>query len=149
MTLFSRCLWPKTVRAPYRRLAVAVVASPAILSLILSLIAVVMAGLSEQSGKEAMAAGVDSAITLTTVVFLYTLTFGLAGICLLWSLVQRSSTTWGAAGLVSGALGGFFLSEIAMDRGGAALVIFAAVTSVALFLLIRTIAGIQDIEAGA
>lgn len=149
MTLFTRCLWPESVRAPYRRLAVAIVASPAILSVILSLIAIVMAGISEQSVREAMIAGVDSAITLTTVVFAYTLTFGILGIVLLWSLVQRSSITWASAGLVAGALGGFLLSEIAMDRGGRALVIFAAVTSVALFLLIRAIAGIQDIEADA
>lgn len=149
MTLFTRCLWPETVRSPYRRLTVALVAAPAILSVILSLIALVMAGIAEQSGKDAFAAGVDSAITLTTVVFAYTLTFGVSGICLLWSLAQRSSLTWAAAGLVAGALGGFLLSEIAMDRGSRALVIFAAVTSVALFLLIRAIAGIQDIEADA
>ena len=146
MTLFTRSLWPRHVRAPYRRMAVAMIAAPAVLSAILSLIAVVLAMLSEKTSREALAAGADSALTLTAMIFLYTLTFGVAGVGVLWSLAQRSPVTWASAGLVSGAVGGFLLSELAMDRGGRALVIFAAVTSVALFLLIRALAGVQEAE---
>ena len=146
MTLFSRCLWPETVRTPYRRMAIAMLAAPAILSVMLSLIAIGLAGLAERNGEEALAAGIDSAITLTTVVFLYTVTFGIGGICLLWSLAQRSSVAWASAGLVAGALGGFLLTEMAIDGPSRSMVIFVAAASVVLFLLIRGIAGIQEID---
>lgn len=144
MSLFTRSLWSDHVRSPYRRLCVAFVLSPAILSVVLSIIAIVLASMAESSTEDAVSAGMDSAITLTGVIFAYTMSFGLAGVCLLWALAQRSATTWAAAGLVAGALGGFLLAEIGMDRGGRSLVIFSAVTSIALFLLMRLIAGIQD-----
>lgn len=106
-----------------------------------------MAVLSEPNEEDAVGAAIDSAITLTTVVFAYTLTFGLAGVCILWWLSQRSLVIWASAGLVMGALGGFLLAELAMDRAGRPLVVFSGITSVALFLLIRAIAGVQDSEA--
>ncbi len=147
MSLFTRSLWSERVRSPYRRLLLAFVLSPAILSIVLAAIAIALASVAENSTQDAVNAGIDSAITLTGVVFAYTLTFGVAGVGLLWALAQRSAVTWAAAGLVAGALGGFLLAEIAMDRGGRSLVIFSAVTSVALFLLMRIIAGIQDADS--
>ena len=149
MTLFTRSLWPETVRSPYRRLAVAMIVSPAVLSILLSVIALILAGMSEQTGEAVATATIDSAVTLTIALFLYTLTFGTVGVGILWARAERSPVAWAAAGLVGGALAGVFVGEVGMGTGSRALVIFMSVTSVALFLLIRGIAGIQDVESDA
>lgn len=146
MTLFTRSLWPDTVRAPYRRLLLAMVLSPCVLSIVLSLIAVVLAGLSEQSGEAARAAAIDSALTLTVAIFGFTISFGVIGVVVLWSFAQRGPAAWAVAGLVAGALAGAMLTEVAITGAGSPVVIFTSVTSVALFLLVRAIAGVQDPE---
>ena len=144
MTLFSRSLWPPHVRAPYRRLGLAFVTAPLILGAILSVIGWVLSGMSEETQDEARNAALDSAVTLTLVVVAYTWTIALGAIGVLWALSQRGVIAWALSGLAAGALGGFMLDVLAIAKGSAPLVIFSAITSAALFLTIRAIAGVRE-----
>ncbi len=118
--------------------------APLILSAVLSAFAFVLAGMSEETSEKANAEAIDSAITLTALIFIYTFTVALAGIAILWSFTQPGIISWGAAGFAAGAVGGFLVAELAMTAGGPPFVIFSAMTSVALFLMIRAIAGVGE-----
>ena len=146
MTLFSRSLWSASVKAPYRRMALALVVAPLLLAAVLSVFAFLLSGMSEDSGDEAQSVAIDSAVTLTLVVFAFTWSIALAAIAILWSQGQRGAIAWTLSGMMAGVLGGVLLDQLAIAAGGAPLVIFSAATSAALFLTIRGIAGIREEE---
>ena len=76
MSLFTRSLWPESVRAPYRRLVVALCVSPVLVLALLTLTAFVLAGMSEQTNDAVIAVTIDTGIALGMVVAMFALTFG-------------------------------------------------------------------------
>lgn len=144
MTLFTRSLWTEEVRAPYRRMGVAMIVAPLIVSALLSLGAFLIAGMTETSQTGVMAITTDSAIALTATTFLFTMTFGVAGIALLWALAQRHIIVWALTGATLGALAGTLVGFFMEGGPNRVILVAFAFCAWILFVLIRRFAGIQN-----
>lgn len=144
MTSSTRSLWTEDVRSPVMRMGVALMLAPLVVSALLALGAFLIAGMTEASQENVMSTTIDSGITLTAVTFLFTLTFGLAGVCMLWALAQRHIIVWAATGAILGALAGTLVGFF-MDGGPNRILLVAfAFFGWVLFLLIRRFARIQN-----
>ena len=146
MTLFTRSLWPASVQAPYRRLAIAMIVSPLLLAALLSLGAFLIAGMSEPTRERVMSLTWDSAIALTAIMLVFTAIFGLLGVLVLWAAAQRGIVIWAVTGAILGAVAGTifgFLAEIGPHK---VILIGLAVIGWVEFLLIRKLAGIRADE---
>lgn len=148
VTSFTRSLWPERVRHPYLRLAAAVVAAPLLLAGMLTGIAFLIAGSSVATREATLVRTTDAAWAFFTFLPGFTLTFGLAGIGVLWWRALRGRLAWtlggAGAGLVApiaiGLAGGVEISPVQLA--------VAAVLGALIFLLIRGLAGIR-LSAGA
>ncbi len=143
MTLFTRSLWPETVGRPYLRLATAMVAAPVILATVLTLLAFLVAGATELTRERTIVVTLQAAVAFFVYLPAFNLTFGLAGVALLWSLGQRETLVWLAAGAGAGALAATGLGLIAGGRIVPVHVTVAVVLGLLLFALIRWIAGVR------
>jgi len=144
MALFTRSLWPTSVRVPYMRLVVALFVSPLLVTALLTLIAFVLSAISEQTTDAAIAATIDSVVTFGLLVAIFAASFGLPGVALLWSLSQRGMLAWMSTGLLFGAVAGSLFGAL-MGKGLAlGPVVISTIAGVIFFALVRLIAGIYD-----
>ncbi len=143
MTLFTRSLWPETVGRPYLRLATAMVMAPVALATVLTLLAFLVAGATEMTRERTIVVTLEAAVAFFVYLPAFTLSFGLAGVALLWSLGQREVLAWLAAGAGAGALAAAGLGLFAGGRIVPVQVAVAVVLGLALFVLIRWIAGVR------
>jgi len=143
MTLFTRSLWPETVGRPYLRLATAMVMAPVALATVLTLLAFLVAGATEMTRERTIVVTLEAAVAFFVYLPAFNLSFGLAGVALLWSLGQREVLAWLAAGAGAGALAAAGLGLFAGGRIVPVQVAVAVVLGLALFVLIRWIAGVR------
>ncbi len=144
MTLFTRSLWPERVRRPYLRLAGALIAAPVVLASVMTLLAFLIAGSTEATEDATLAMTNEAAVVFFITLPAFTLTFGLAGVGMLWSLARRGVLAWLITGAGAGALvatghglfveGGIIPIQMAV----------AVVLGLGLFTLIRWIAGVRS-----
>lgn len=125
------------------RLAVALVAAPLILALVLTGAAFLVAGMSEPTREGVMTVTADASVAMLTLCYGFTFTFGLAGIIGLWFLDQSGALVWAIAGALMGALGGIVFGTFFMDGVERALLMSFGLGGWALFILIRWVAGIR------
>jgi hypothetical protein len=143
MTLFTRSLWPEGTRRPFLRLAGAFIAAPLLMAAALTLLAFLFAGSTEPTREGTMAVTREAAVWLFGGLSAFSLSFGLAGVALLWALGQRSILAWLLAGAGTGALLVTGLGLLTADGIDRIQIIVAMVLGLALFFLIRWIAGIR------
>ncbi len=144
MTAFpARALWPGRERAPVLRVCIALMTAPGIVASVLSLFAFLVAGMTERTVDGVLRVTLDAAATLSALVFAFTLTFGLAGVALLWRMGWRGIMAWAWVGAAAGTLGGLLFSAASMPAVHPPLVAAFAVTGWSLFLLIRLFAGVR------
>jgi len=143
MTLFTRSLWPEEVARPYLRLAMALVVAPLVLATALTLVAFVLAGLTEFTRARTIVVTLEAAVAFFVYLPAFTLTFGLAGVALLWSQGRREVLDWFAAGAGAGAIAAAALGLLAGGRIVPVQVAVAVVLGLVLFALIRWIAGVR------
>jgi hypothetical protein len=143
MMLFSRSLWPDRVLRPYLRMAGALIAAPLVLAAGLTLLAFLVAGSTEPTREGTLAVTNQAAAVFFVALPAFSLTFGLAGVALLWSLGRRGVLAWLATGAGAGMLvaagHGLFNGEGVVPVQMAV----AVALGVALFALIRWIAGVR------
>ncbi len=143
MTLFTRSLWPETIGRPYLRLAMAMVTAPVALATVLTLLAFLVAGATEMTRERTIVVTLEAAVAFFVYLPAFTLSFGLAGVALLWSLGQREVLVWFATGAGAGALAAAGLGLFAGGRIVPVQVAVAVVLGLVLFVLIRRIAGVR------
>lgn len=144
MTLFpAKALWPTRERTPVLRLCLAFLTAPGIVASLLSAFTFLVAGMTEATAEGVWRVTMQSAATMTALVFAFTLTFGLAGVAVLWRLSRRGTMVWALTGAIAGTLAGVIFSAAAMPGLHPPLVIAFALTGWGLFLLIRLFAGIR------
>jgi len=148
MTLFTRSLWPERVRRPYLRLAAAVAAAPLLLAGLLTGIAYLVAGMSVASGEAVAQRTSDAAWAFFTFLPGFTLTFGLAGIALLWWRALRGKLAWALGGAATGLVASIAIGTAGGTELSPVQAAVAAVLGALVFLLIRWLAGIR-LSAGA
>lgn len=145
MPLFAaRALWPARHRAPLLRLGLALVAAPGLLALLLGVGAFLVMGMTESSGEAVLRETLRSAAALAALVFVFTFTFGLAGVVLLWALARRGSLAWALTGAVAGAVAGTLFGMLAFSVVSLGLVVAFAAGGWAILLLVRRIAGVGE-----
>ena len=143
MALFAAsALWPGRDRPPLGRLITAMLGAPLVISAIVSLVAFLIAGMSEQSGAGVLQVTIEAAIALALLIFGFTLTFGLAGIIVLWALGLGGRRAWALMGAGMGALAGGGFVSLALQSFQITIIIGFAIAGWAVFMLIRLIAGI-------
>ncbi len=143
MTLFTRSLWPEGVHRPYLRLAGALIAAPLVLAAVLTLLAFLVAGSTELTRADTIVVTLEAAVAFFVYLPAFTLTFGLAGVALLWALRRRGVLDWLSAGAGAGALAATGLGLLAGDRIVPVQVAVAVVLGLVLFVLIRWISGVR------
>ena len=135
-------LWPGERRVPLLRLVLALIGAPLIVTAIVSLMAFLIAGMSEQTGAGVMQVTLEAAIALSALVYAFTLTFGLIGIAILWVFSLYGRLAWALMGAATGAVAGALFTNMAMQGSHAMVTIAFAVAGWAVFMLIRWIAKI-------
>ena len=144
MTLFTRSLWPDTVQAPYRRLVIALILAPLVLSALLILCAFLINGMSDPTLDAVITSTVNAGLAILALMYGFTLIFGLGGIALLWSFGQRGLGVWAFTGGVTGVLAGAIFDYAFLGRMDPYVLIVFAVFGWVEFLLIRKFAGIRS-----
>lgn len=140
--ILDRRFWPEETRHPILRLTIALIAAPALLGAIITMIAFLFAGLSAATRAGALASTSEAALEIFSYLLVSMPTIGLIGIGCLWALRLRSALAW----TVTGALGGAVVAVLQAIADGSAVdrmtVLVFALVGWALFLMIRWIAGI-------
>ncbi len=144
MSLFTRSLWPQEAKAPYKRLVLALLMAPVLVAALLTLLAFLIAGMSEETREGTLSVTLDAAASMLMLATLYTATFGLVGVTLLWSLNQRGPLAWAIVGLLLGSIAGLMFGRLFMGGVDRMLLISFSLSSWLLFTMIRRIAGIRD-----
>lgn len=130
----ERYAWPQ--------LAVALVAAPLALAAALTLISFLIAGSSEPDRAGTLAVTANAAVVFLVSLTAFSLTFGLAGALVLGALGRRGVLDW----LATGAGAGVAVALVTGAARGAVLPLHvgvAAVLGLALFALIRWLAGVR------
>lgn len=140
-------LWPARERAPVLRLGVALIAAPGTVAGLFTLFAFLVAGMTERTSEEVIRVTAQTGLALSLLTFLFTLTFGLAGIALLWRMARRGPVAWALTGGAFGVLAGLLFSTLALSTAHGVVVLAFALAGWAVFLLVRRIAGIRDLPA--
>ena len=143
MTLFTRSLWPERVARPYLRLTGALIAAPLVLAAALTLLAFLIAGSTEFTREDTLAVTNEAAVVFFVALPAFTLTFGLAGVALLWALGRRGVLAWLVAGAGAGLLVAVGHGLFSPDGIVPMQTAVAVVLGLVLFLLIRWIAGVR------
>lgn len=144
MSLFTPSLWPGAERVPLRRVLLSVQLAPLLIAILLSGIAFGIVGMTETRREDVLTVTVQSALALSALVYVFTLTFGLAGFAILWKYSLRGVLIWAATGAVMGALAGL-LGSLLVDSFPMGIVVPAfSVLGWAVFMLIRWFAGVRS-----
>ena len=144
MTQPARTLWPEGLRRRWPQLAFALVAAPVVLAGAVAIVGFVIYWMSEPETALATQRTGWSVVWLLIVLVAFTLTFGLAGVALLWALAKRRVLAWLATGAGAGAL---FAAAVGAASGRGVMpfqLVVAAGLGVALFALIRWFAGVRS-----
>ena len=136
--------WPNSQTNPIRRLALAYVLAPLVLGSLVTMVAFLVAGMSEATTEGVFSVTLDAAMTLIPALLVFMLTFGAAGVVALWYLGQRGILAWTVTGALLGTVASLLLGELLMNRVERPLLIAAAIGGWALFLLFRWFAGIRE-----
>lgn len=148
MSMFpAQSLWPARDRPPVLRLLTALVVAPGMVASTFSFAVFLVAGMTEHTADAVLRVTAEATVALVALAFAFTLTFGLAGIAVLWRLARRGAVAWALVGGVTGAVAGVLFSGLAMSGIEQGLVIGFAIAGWTLFLLIRRIAGIRNAPA--
>lgn len=149
MTPFAaRSLWPGLDRRPLVRLAVALVAAPALVAALIGLGAFMGAGLIDPRADPAALAG-RSALVAAALGIGFTMTLGAAGIAVLWAFAMRNAVAWALTGGVAGGIAGGLYGLAAMSAFSRPLALGFALAGWSIFLLVRHFAGVTDGPARA
>lgn len=143
MTLFTRSLWPDRVRRPFLRLAGALIAAPLMLATVMTLIVFVVAGSTEPTRNGTLAMTMWAAVVFFVTLPAFALTFGLAGVALLWSQGRRGLLAWLTTGAGAGILVATGHGLLVEDGIVPVQMVVAVVLGLVLFGLIRWIAGVK------
>ena len=143
MMLFTRSLWPETVRRPYLRLAGALLAAPLMLAAVLTSVAFIAAGSSEPTRAGTLAVTNDAAVVFFVALPAFTLTIGLAGVAVLWFLGRRGMLAWLATGAGAGTLVAAGNGLLVGEGIEVVQMVVAVILGLVLFVLIRWIAGVR------
>ncbi|MEM1298349.1 MAG: hypothetical protein AAGH68_03640 [Pseudomonadota bacterium] len=143
MISLVRDLWPEDEPAPLLRLLRGMVLAPMVLSLLLAAGAFLISGTARAERAAAVAAALDSAISLTALVFLFTFTLGLLGVMVLGYVASRGLLVWALTGGLLGALGGVIFGVMVGGAPNRVMILAFAVLGWVLFLLLRWFAGIR------
>jgi hypothetical protein len=143
MMLFTRSLWPETVRRPYLRLAGALLAAPLMLAAVLTSVAFIAAGSSEPTRAGTLAVTNDAAVVFFVALPAFTLTIGLAGVAVLWFLGRRGMLAWLATGAGAGTLVAAGHGLLVGEGIEVVQMVVAVILGLVLFVLIRWIAGVR------
>lgn len=126
------------------RLVMAFIGAPLILGAVVTLAAFLIAGMSEPTTSGVIRVTLNAAMTLVPMLFLFLLTFGAAGILVLWYLGQRGMLAWAVCGALAGVLGILLVGEVLLGRVERPMLIAAALVGWTMFLLFRWIARIRN-----
>ena len=144
MSLFTRSLWPDSVRRPYLRLALGMVLAPVLIAGLLSVAAHLTNGASMATREAALAQTREAATVFSIYVLMFALSFGVLGVLRLWATGQRGAFSWMMMGAILGALAGVILGLTTLGEIEIGLLIVCSALSWAMFLTIRWIAGIRE-----
>ena len=117
--------------------------APLTVAITLTLIAFILAGMSETTRDGVIEVTLESALAMVVLCYGFTLTFGVAGTAVLWLLDQRGPLAWGVAGVLCGAIAGLLFGGAVIGAVERPIIVGFAVAGMAIFLLIRALAGIQ------
>ncbi|MEM1382140.1 MAG: hypothetical protein AAGG06_00715 [Pseudomonadota bacterium] len=137
-------IWPEAMMSPIRRLLVAMIVSPILITAALTAVAFVVAGSSESNKAATFAVTEDAAVWFFGTLLGYTLTVGTVGILILSLLKQRSILSWAICGAAAGAATGAVLSFLGTGVIDPFQAGITTAGSLILFLLIRALAGIGN-----
>lgn len=119
-------------------MVLAILSAPALLAAFLVLVVLALVGPSERlSDVGSMAQGFVYALLL------FSLTLGIAGVAALWAMAQRGALAWAATGALLGTIFGTAHGVVTAQRVSEIEMGLATAIGVALFLLIRWLAGIR------
>lgn len=143
MVSTDRPLWPLRARAAWIRLGFALVVAPLALSAALTLVAFAIYAASEPDAGLALDYALRAARAFLVHLLGFTVSLGLLGVALLWAMGWSRVRSWLASGAGAGAL--FALATGLTSGGGVQPVtlLVAAVLGLALFALIRWLAGVR------
>lgn len=144
MTSTPRSLWLEPGRRVRLRLVLALLAAPMLLAALLTGLVFLAAGSTMATREGTMAVTAEAASVFFLVLPGFSLSFGLAGVAVLWFFGLRGVLAWAAAGLAAGAVGPVAL---ALAAGGSPVVkesVIAAGLGVAILLLTRWLGGIRS-----
>ncbi len=146
---FGRDWWPEGTRQPYMRLAAGLILSPAVIAILATAVAYIVAGsaLPDAASVHTFAQQAAAASLLAFLAFMAT--FGLATVALLWAGRRRTATTFAAAGGAAGILfAGLTALAFSAPLSLAQPLILGGMGALSL-LVVRWIAGIRDLQAPA
>lgn len=143
MISLVRGLWPEDEPAPMLRLLRGMLLAPMVVSLMLAMGAFLISGMARAQRAEAIAVALDSAVSLTALVFLFTFTLGLLGVLALGYATLRGTLVWALTGGLLGALSGVIFGIAMTGWPNQVMILAFAVLGWVLFLLLRWFAGIR------
>ncbi|MEM7744302.1 MAG: hypothetical protein AAF409_11405 [Pseudomonadota bacterium] len=143
MALFTRSLWPETVRHPYRRLAMGFIFAPLMLGVLLAVLTFMVGGVSEPDQGAVIDYTIRVMPYLLGALIAFTLTFGVAGVGVLWALGQRSMVIWALLGATLGATAGSIVTVFGTINPPWIVPAAFGFLGWLLFLLIRAVAGVR------
>ena len=144
MRLSVSTFWPQANVLPTRRLIQAALLAPLIVSVVIVLLAFLIAGMSESNSAGVVAVTLNAASILVPVLFLFMFTFGALGIVALWLLRLRNAMAWAVCGALMGALASWLTGELQTEQVTRPLLIGSAVVGWSMLLLFRWLAGIRQ-----
>ncbi len=132
-----------SLRRSIMRLALSILAAPLLLAALATGIAFIVAGSGVATREATLIRTRDAAQAFFLFLPLFTLSFGLAGIAILWWRGMRGRLSWAAGGAAAGMIGAAVLGL----AGGAGInpvhIAVAAFFGSLIFLVIRWLAGIR------
>ena len=144
MTSPVRGFWEGEKPDAVRRICLAFLLSPLIVGALMMVFAFMVAGVQGGGWDKILGATLGGALVLFITLFVFMLTFGIAGVVALWFLGQRGMLAWAVCGALMGAVASVLVGELLMGGAERPVVIGSAVGGWVIFLLFRWIAGIRD-----
>jgi len=136
-------VWPEPSGRARLRLVLAMLAAPMLLAALLTGLVFLAAGSTMATREGTMAVTAEAAGVFFLVLPGFSLTFGLAGVAVLWFFALRGVLAWVAGGLAAGALAPVALALAAGGTPVAKESVIAAGLGVAILLLTRWLGGVR------
>ncbi|MFK7943401.1 MAG: hypothetical protein AB8B85_10890 [Paracoccaceae bacterium] len=139
-----RSLWPEGKSAPLVHLVRAMLLAPLMLCALLAIGAFLTSGMAEAQRTDALATTIESTISMASMVFLFTFTFGLVGIIALGMMGLRGTLPWAAMGGLMGGLAATLSGFLSDGTPHRIMVMAVALMGWVLFLLMRWLASVKS-----